>query len=167
MANNNAITELQLLEGIYEHLTVVEEISKNMTTLSGRVRKVEERLMEPIEITNPILKVGNHKELTRNDSIYGAVLKSSEACRSLDAQKIVIEDIKSGVQKNWNTIGDIMEYQINQKWVIKDINQEILNVKADVLKSKEVAASGVDGNKYHRSNPVILVIASNGYLSRF
>lgn len=139
MANNNAITELQLLEGIYEHLTVVEEISKNMTTLSGRVRKVEERLMEPIEITNPILKVGNHKELTRNDSIYGAVLKSSEACRSLDAQKIVIEDIKSGVQKNWNTIGDIMEYQINQKWVIKDINQEILNVKADVLKSKELA----------------------------
>ena len=44
-----------------------------------------------------------------------------------------------GVQKNWNTISDIMEYQINQKWAIKDINQEILNVKADVLKSKEVA----------------------------
>ena len=34
---------------------------------------------------------------------------------------------------------DILEYQINQKWVIKDINQEILNVKADVLKNKEVA----------------------------
>ena len=33
----------------------------------------------------------------------------------------------------------IMGYQINQKWAIKDINQEILNVKADVLKSKEVA----------------------------
>ena len=32
-----------------------------------------------------------------------------------------------------------MEYKINQKWAIKDINQEILNVKADVLKSKEVA----------------------------
>ena len=32
-----------------------------------------------------------------------------------------------------------MGYQINQKWAIKDINQEILNVKADVLKSKEVA----------------------------
>ena len=32
-----------------------------------------------------------------------------------------------------------MGYKINQKWVIKDINQEILNVKADVLKSKEVA----------------------------
>ena len=31
-----------------------------------------------------------------------------------------------------------MEYKINQKLVIKDINQEILNVKADVLKSKEV-----------------------------
>ena len=32
-----------------------------------------------------------------------------------------------------------MEYKINQKCAIKDINQEILNVKADVLKSKEVA----------------------------
>ena len=32
-----------------------------------------------------------------------------------------------------------MGYQINQKWAIKDINQEILNVKADVLKSKKVA----------------------------
>ena len=35
--------------------------------------------------------------------------------------------------------GVIMGYKINQKWVIKDINQEILNIKADVLKSKEVA----------------------------
>lgn len=139
MANNNALTELQLLEGIYEHLSIVEELSRNMTTLSGRVRKVEERLLEPMEITNPILKVGNHKEISRNDSIYGALVKSCEACHSLDAQKVVIEDIKSGVQKNWNTITDIREHQVNQKWIIKDINQEILNVKADVLKSKEVA----------------------------
>lgn len=139
MANNNALTELQLLEGIYEHLSIVEELSKNMTTLSGRVRKVEERLMEPMEITNPILKVGNHKELTRNDSIYGAVLKSSEACRSLDAQKVVIDGIKSGVEKNRNTLSDIWEHQLDQKWILKESKEEILNVKEHIQKNKEIA----------------------------
>jgi hypothetical protein len=139
MANNNALTELQLLEGIYEHLSIVEELSKNMTTLSGRVRKVEERLMEPMEITNPILKVGNHKELTRNDSIYGAVLKSSEACRSLDAQKVVIDGIKSGVQKNGETISNIWEHQLDQKWILKESKEELLNVKEHIQKNKEIA----------------------------
>lgn len=90
-------------------------------------------------ITNPILKVGNHKELTRNDSIYGAVLKSSEACRSLDAQKVVIDGIQSGVEKNRNTLSNIWEHQLEQKWIVKEIKEEILNVKEDIQKNKEKA----------------------------
>ena len=52
---NNSLTELQTLEGIYEHLSTIDDLAKEVGAISTRLRKIEERLKEPIEIKNATL----------------------------------------------------------------------------------------------------------------
>ena len=91
---NNSLTELQALEGIYEHLSTIDDIAKEVGAISTRLRKIEERLKEPVDITDPILA----QDLTRDTCIYGALAKSMEACRGMKSQikelKGVSDDVK-------------------------------------------------------------------------
>ena len=80
---NNSLTELQALEGIYEHLSTIDDLAKEVGMISTRLRKIEERLKEPVDITDPILT----QDLTRDTCIYGALAKSMEACREMKVQK--------------------------------------------------------------------------------
>ena len=66
--------------------------------LSTRLRKIEERLKEPMEITDQILNSGHSREYSRNTCIYGALIKSIEACIGLTEQKNVLKDIVSDVR---------------------------------------------------------------------
>ena len=76
--------------------------TKQGTTFKGssRVSRVEESLREPMEITNPMLKVHGRGECSRNDSIYGALVYSIDTYKEQKAQKALIEDVQSGVQMN-------------------------------------------------------------------
>ena len=47
---NNTLTELQALEGIYEHLSTIDNLAKEVGAISNRLRKIEERLKEPMEM---------------------------------------------------------------------------------------------------------------------
>ena len=54
---NNSLTELQALEGIYEHLSTIDDLSKEVGTISTRLRKIEGQLNGPVEIKDtPLLK---------------------------------------------------------------------------------------------------------------
>ena len=86
---NNSLTELQALEGIYEHLSTVDDLAKEVGAILTRLRKIEEQLKEPVNITDPILA----QDLTRDTCIYGALAKSLEACRDVKEQKIKLNDI--------------------------------------------------------------------------
>lgn len=128
---DNTLSELQILEGIYEHLSTIEELSSRVSSLSTRISRVEERLREPMEITNPILQVGLHKPLSRNDSVYGAAVKASEACRRLEVLKILVEDVQSGVQLNVNTISYINSLQKDQIKDDRELKEEIQKIKEE------------------------------------
>ena len=41
---NNSLTELQALEGIYEHLSTIDDLAKEVGAISTRLRKIEEQL---------------------------------------------------------------------------------------------------------------------------
>ena len=96
---NNSLTELQALEGIYEHLSTIYDLAKEVGVISTRLRKIEEQLKEPIEITDPMLNVGNTREYSRNTCIYGALIKSIEACIGLTEQKNVLNDVVSQLDR--------------------------------------------------------------------
>ena len=81
--HNNSLTELQALEGIYEHLSTIDDLAKEVGMISTRLRKIEERLKEPMEIADPILSPGHSREYSRDTCIYGALIKSIEACMGL------------------------------------------------------------------------------------
>ena len=91
---NNSLTELQALEGIYEHLSTIDNLAKEVGAISTRLRKIEERLKEPVDITDPILA----QDLTRDTCIYGALAKSMEAWREMKSQikelKGISDDVK-------------------------------------------------------------------------
>ena len=128
---DKALSELQVLEGIYEHLSAIEELSSRISSLSSRVSRVEERLGEPMEITNPMLKVHGRGECSRNDSIYGALVYSIDTYKELQAQKALIEDVQTGGQMNIHTLGYIKSEQKDQIKADKEQMEAILKIKEE------------------------------------
>lgn len=74
-----------------------------------------------MDITDPILKVGNAREYSRNTCIYGALIKSIEACMELTEQKKVLNDIASEVRQVKSSLETIKKEQTKQKQASDDI----------------------------------------------
>ena len=91
---NNSLTELQALEGIYEHLSTIDDLAKEVGTISTRLRKIEEQLKEPVDSTDPTLGQG----LTRDTCIYGTLSKLIEICRELKDYGVVLDEISSAIR---------------------------------------------------------------------
>ena len=114
---NNSLTELQALEGIYEHLSTIDDLAKEVGAISTRLRKIEEQLKEPMEIADPILNPGH----SRDTCIYGALIKSIEACMGLEEQKNVLNDIVSDVRHVKSALETIKNDQANQNKASEDM----------------------------------------------
>ena len=111
---NNQLTELQALEGIYEHLSTIDDLAKEVGAISSRLRKIEEQLKEPVDIVDPILNPGHSREYSRDTCIYGALIKSLEACMGLTEQKKVLTDITSEVRQIKLSLETIRKEQTKQ-----------------------------------------------------
>ena len=118
---NNSLTELQALEGIYEHLSTIDDLAKEVGAISIRLRKIEEQLKEPMEIANPILNPGHSREYSRDTCIYGALIKSIEACMGLTEQKNVLNDIISDVRHVKSALETIKKDQTKQNKASEDM----------------------------------------------
>ena len=111
---NNSLTELQALEGIYEHLSTIDDLAKEVGEISSRLRKIEEQLKEPMQISDPILNPGHSREYSRDTCIYGALIKSIEACMGLTEPKKVLTDITSEVRQVKSALEIIKKKQAKQ-----------------------------------------------------
>ena len=118
---NNSLTELQALEGIYEHLSTIDDLAKEVGVISTRLRKIEEQLKEPMEIADPILNPGHSREYSRDTCIYGALVKSIEACMVLTEQKNVLTDITSEVRQVKSYLEVIKKEQAKQNIASEDM----------------------------------------------
>lgn len=118
---NNSLTELQALEGIYEHLSTIDDLAKEVGAISTRLRKIEDRLKEPMEIVDPILNPGHSREYSRDTCIYGALIKSVEACIGLADQKNVLNDIVSDIRHVKSASEIIKKTQANQNKASEDM----------------------------------------------
>ena len=118
---NNSLIELQALEGIYEHLSTIDDLAKEVGAISTRLRKIEERLKEPMEIADPILNPGHSREYSRDTCIYGALIKSIEACMGLADQKNVLNDIVSDVMHVKSALETIKNDQTKQNKAAEDM----------------------------------------------
>ena len=107
----NSLTELQALEGIYEHLSTIDDLAKEVGTISTRLRKIEEQLKEPVNITDPILA----QDLTRDTCIYGALAKSMEACREMKSQIKELNGISADVKHLVDDINLIRNIQTEMR----------------------------------------------------
>ena len=118
---NNSLTELQALEGIYEHLSTIDDLAKEVGAISTRLRKIEECLKAPMEVTDPILNPGHSREYSRNTCIYGAFIKSIEACMVLTEQKDMLSDIISDVRYIKSLLETIKNDQVKQNKASEDM----------------------------------------------
>ena len=118
---NNSLTELQALEGIYEYLSTIDDLAKEVGMISTRLRKIEDRLKEPVDITNPILNPGHSREYSRDTCIYGDLIKSIEACIGLADQKNVLNDIVSDIRHVKSALEIIKKTQANQNEASEDM----------------------------------------------
>ena len=118
---NNSLTELQALEGIYVHLSTIDDLAKEVGAILTRLRKIGERLKEPMEIADPILNPGHSREYSRDTCIYGALIKSVEACIGLADQKDVLNDIVSDIRHVKSALEIIKKTQANQNKASEDM----------------------------------------------
>ena len=91
---NNSLTEPQALEGIYEHLSTIDDLVKEVGANLTRLRKIEEQLKEPVDITDPTLGQG----LTRDTCIYGTLSKLIEICREVKDYGVVLDEISPAIR---------------------------------------------------------------------
>ena len=118
---NNPLTELQALEGIYEHLSTFDDLEKEVGEISSRLRKIEEQLKEPMQISDPILNPGHSREYSRDTCIYGALIKSIEACMGLTEQKNILSTITSEVRQVKSALEIIKKEQAKQNIASEDM----------------------------------------------
>ena len=71
-------------------------------------------MKEPVDITNPILNPGHSREYSRDTCIYGALIKSIEACIGLTEQRNVLNDIVSDVRHVKSALEIIKKDQTKQ-----------------------------------------------------
>ena len=130
---NNPLTELQALEGIYEHLPTIDDLAKEVGAISSRLRNIEEQLKEPMEITDPIQNPGHSREYSRNTCIYGALIKSMEACMGLTEQKNVLNDIASEVRQVKSSLETIKKEQAKQNKVSDELQSTLKESTESIL----------------------------------
>ena len=126
---NNSLTELQALDGIYEHLSTIDDLAKEVGAISTRLRKIEEQLKKPMEIADPILNPGHSREYSRNTCIYGALIKSIEACMGLTEQKNVLNDIISEQRKARTLLDAIIKEQTEIRIRDRELMTTILEIR--------------------------------------
>ena len=119
---NNSLTELQALVGIYEHLSTIDDLAKEVGMISTRLRKIEEQLKEPVNITDPILA----QDLTRDTCIYGALAKSMEACREVKEQKKGLDGIMVAIQPLKTLCNSVEEF----RGILTDVREDIEDIYA-------------------------------------
>lgn len=132
---NNPLTELQALEGIYEHLSIIDDLAKEIGAISSRLRKIEEQLKEPMQISDPILNPGHSREYSRDTCIYGALIKSIESCIGLTEQKNVLKDIVSDVRHIKSALETIKKDLAKQNKASEDLMTAIKE-NAENIESK-------------------------------
>ncbi len=114
---NNSLTELQALEGIYEHLSTIDDLAKEVGAISTRLRRIEDRLKEPMNITDPILS----QDLTRDTCIYGALAKSMETCLKVKEQNGKLNDITLEIKQ----IGSLLESAKHEQQFLNNFQSDL------------------------------------------
>lgn len=81
---NNSLTELQALEGIYEHLSTIDDLAKEVGAISTRLRKIEERLKEPMEIKDATLLKSKQETYSRDTCISRTFIITNDVYHRLE-----------------------------------------------------------------------------------
>ena len=88
-----------------------------------------------MEIADPILNPGHSREYSRDTCIYGALIKSIEACIGLADQKNVLNDIISDVRHIKSALETIKKDQTKQNKASEDLMTAIKE-NAENIESK-------------------------------
>lgn len=103
---NNSLTELQALEGIYEHLSTIDDLAKEVGAISTRLRKIEERLKEPIEIKNATLLKSKQETYSRDTCIFRTFIITNDIYHRIEEFACEFNEIKKehrNIDKNDDT----------------------------------------------------------------
>ena len=82
-----------------------------------------------MEITDPILNPGHSREYSRDTCIYGALIKSIEACVGLTEQKNVLNDIISEQRKARTLLDAIIKEQTEIRIRDRELMTIILGIR--------------------------------------
>ena len=141
---NNSLTELQALEGIYEHLSTIDDLAKEVGDISTRLKKIEEQLKEPMEIKNATLLKSKQETYSRDTCISRTFIITNDIYHRIEEFACEFNEIQKE-QRNIDKNGDTRH---------KDMKR--------MVDSLVVKLSEIDNNTYNyfRVTLIMMVLLS-------
>lgn len=128
---NNSLTELQALEGIYEHLSTIDDLAKEVGAISTRLRKIEEQLKEPMEIKNATLLKSKHETYSRDTCISRTFIITNDIYHRMEEFASEFNEIQKeqrNIDKNDDTRHKDMKRMVDSLVVkLSEINNNTYN----------------------------------------
>ena len=108
---NNSLTELQALEGIYEHLSTIDHLSEEVGKLSTRLSKIEQThnttLTTMTAFTESMTQSFEEMKKAKAAEASISVYRKEDVCMSVRSEvKSAVIEVMSGFNRHINQIAD-------------------------------------------------------------
>ncbi len=128
---DNTFTEIQILEGIYSHLSTLDDLTKEISTISAWLTKIEARQNAPVEIIDTPIYRNKNNQITRDEAIYTGMIRADCSYKELKSQNETLAKIYGDLQLLKRRLEDVAEKQREQDKELTLVKKMISSVSSD------------------------------------
>ncbi len=121
---DNTFTEIQILEGIYSHLSTLDDLTKEISTISARLNKIEAQQNAPVEIIDTTIYRNKNNQITRDEAIYAGMIRSDCSYKELKNQNETLAKICADLQllkRSLEAVAEKLKAHDKELSVVKDM----------------------------------------------
>ncbi len=128
---DNSFTEIQILEGIYSHLSTLDDLTKEISTISARLTKIEARQNAPVEIIDTTIYRNKNNQITRDEAIYAGMVRADCSYKELKSQNETLAKICADLQLLKRNLEAVAEKQWEQDKELSVLKKMIGSISSD------------------------------------
>ncbi len=121
---DNTSTEIQILEGIYSYLSTLDDLTKEIATISARLNKIEAWQNAPVEIIDTTIYRNKSNQITRDEAIYAGMIRTDCSYKELKSQNETLAKMSADLQllkKNLEAVAEKQKAHDKELSVVKDM----------------------------------------------
>ncbi len=128
---DNTFTEIQILEGIYSHLSTLDDLTKEISTISARLTKIEARQNTPVEIIDTPIYRNKNNQITRDEAIYAGMIRADCSYKELKSQNETMAKMSADLQLLKRNLEVVAEKRREQDKELSVLKKMIGSISSD------------------------------------